>query len=131
LNERSPSELIKQIEEDGYEKGAAARAAEEAVNDLWLDQSVSSHNVIKDGILSIPTTPVEKNIARRAVQKPWSCNVCTYVNSTGDICEICLWERRERYPDITSETHNFNVRKKAMATSMKRMWWKKQKNRRK
>lgn len=49
-NERSPSELTKQIKENECEKNAAATAAEEAVNDHRLDQSVSHHSVSRGGI---------------------------------------------------------------------------------
>lgn len=45
MSGRSPRELIKHINEDKYEKDAAGRAAQEAVNDCVLNQSGSHHNV--------------------------------------------------------------------------------------
>jgi len=101
-------------------ESAVKSAAQEAADDVRPED----HHVTKGGgTPRTPKKPAPKPFIRRSDLGSWSCTVCTYLNSTGDFCEMCTAGRCQWQNEFTSPDC-FRV-KKSISSSMKRMWWRK------
>jgi len=130
LDGRQPKKDINQMKNDKCERFAVEKAAQEAADDVRPKHKVILPTITRGGEVQSETTAQAHSISNKPILESWSCDVCTYINLTGDLCEICLIGTRQKKVVFKPKSRGFHI-KKSMATSMRRLWWRKRGNRKK